>query len=277
MVKDFVVTFRIVVTTTPSGSPVQAVARALALLEAVADRGEARLVEVAREVGLHPSTAHRLLASLIDCGYVMQSPVSGRYRVGRRLQELASRSDARDARLRSVARPHLEAIRAAVDESANLVALDGLSAMYLDQVESRRAVRLFAEPGRRVPAHSSGAGKAMLAFQDDALLERLYASEPFEGLTANTITGAADLRDELARVRARGYALDDEEHEEGVSCLGAPVFDDADIASAAISVSAPSARLRRCGIAELGALLARHAGEISQALSSAAAGSGPPR
>jgi IclR family acetate operon transcriptional repressor len=245
---------------------VQAVSRAFALLEAVADRGEARLVEVAREVELHPSTAHRLLASLIECGYVMQSPVTGRYRLGRKVVELASRSHARDARLRSVARPHLEAIRAAVDESANLVALDGFSAIYIDQVESQRAVRLFAEPGRRVPAHSSGAGKAMLAFQDDGLLDRLYAREPFESLSANTITSAAGLREELARVRARGFAIDDEEHEDGVSCVGAAIFDDLDIASAAISVSAPSTRLRRTGVAELGALLTRHAREISQEL-----------
>jgi IclR family acetate operon transcriptional repressor len=249
-------------------SPVQAVSRALALLEAVADRGEARLVDVAREVGLHPSTAHRLLASLIDSGYVMQSPVTGRYRIGRKLFELARHSDAPDARLRMVARPHLEQLCADVDESVNLVALDGFSAVYIDQVESRQAVRLFAEPGRRVPAHASGAGKAMLALQEEEVLARLYAAEPFEALTANTITSAAGLREEFGRVRAGGYALDDEEHEEGVSCVGAAILDDLDIASAAISVSAPSKRLHRSGIAELGALLARYAEQISTELRS---------
>ena len=247
----------------------QAVARSFALLEAVADRGEARLVDVARQVGLHPSTAHRLLAALIGSGYVAQSPVTGRYRLGRKVVELARRSDARYTRLRAVARPHLEAIRAAVDESANLAALDDFSITYLDQVPSRRPVRLFAEPGRSVPAHSSGAGKAMLAFQDEGLLERLCASEPFDRSTANTITTAAALRDELARVRARGYALDDEEHDEGVSCVGAPVFD-AEFASAAISVSALSARLHRHGITELGELVVRHAREISRELDSSA-------
>jgi IclR family acetate operon transcriptional repressor len=263
--KDCVITFRMM-GSPPSGSPVQSVSRAFALLEAVSERGDARLVEVARHVGLHPSTAHRLLASLIDCGYVMQSPVTGHYRLGRKVLELVNRSNARDARLRSVARPHLEAIRAAVDESANLVALDGFAAMYLEQVESRRAVRLFAEPGRRVPAHCSGAGKAMLAFQDDGMLDRLYAGEPFEALTANTITGAVALREELAQVRVREFAIDDEEHEEGVSCVGAAIFDDVDAASAAISVSAPSTRLHRCGVDQLGALLARHAREISREL-----------
>ena len=265
MIKESVVTCRIV-KSAPSPSPVQAVTRALALLELVADRDEVRLVEAAREVGLNPSTAHRLLASLIDSGYVTQSPITGRYRLGRKVLELASRSDARDARLRTVARPHLETIRATLDESVNLVALDGFSAVYIEQVESRRAVRLFAEPGRRVPAHTSGAGKAMLAYQEEGALERLYAREPLEGFTQNTITSAAALHAELTRVRARGYAVDDEEHEDGVSCVAAAIFDDVDTACAAISVSAPSGRLERHGINELGRLLEQHAYEISIAL-----------
>jgi IclR family acetate operon transcriptional repressor len=265
IVKSSAETFRIV-ETSPSQPPVQAVARAFALLEALAARDEAGLVELARDVSLHPSTTHRLLASLIDCGYATQNPTNGRYRLGRKVLELASGSKARDARLRAAARPHLEAIRAAVDESANLVALDGLSAMYLDQVESRRAVRLFAEPGRRVPAHTSGAGKALLAFQDDALLDKLFATEPFERVAPHSITSAVRLREELDRVRRRGYALDNEEHEEGVSCLGAPVFDETGTACAAVSVSAPSARLHRCGLVELGEMIAGHAREISREL-----------
>jgi IclR family acetate operon transcriptional repressor len=266
IVKASAKSFRIVERHPSSATPVQAVARAFGLLEALAARDEAGLVELARGVSLHPSTAHRLLASLIDCGYAMQSPTTGRYRLGRKVLELASGSKARDARLRAVTQPHLETIRASVDETTNLVALDGLSAIYLDQVESRHAVRLFAEPGRRVPAHTSGAGKAMLAYQDNGLLDKLYASEPFEQLTPRTITTAAALRDELGRVRRRGYALDNEEYEEGVSCVGAPIFDNLGNAYAAISVSAPSVRLRRCGLAELGALLAQHADEISREL-----------
>jgi IclR family acetate operon transcriptional repressor len=247
-------------------APVQAVARAFALLEALASRDEAGLVELARDVSLHPSTTHRLLASLIDCGYASQSPTTGRYRLGRKVLELASGSKARDARLRAITRPHLEAIRATVDETSNLVALDDVYAIYLDQVESRRAVRLFAEPGRRVPAHASGAGKAMLAYQDRSVLNRLCAREPFERLTPRTVTTAADLQAELERVRRRGYALDNEEYEDGVSCIAAPIFDNLGSAGAAISVSAPSVRLRRSGLPELGALLARHAREISREL-----------
>jgi DNA-binding IclR family transcriptional regulator len=246
--------------------PVQAVARAFALLEALAEQEEAGLAELARRVGLHPSTAHRLLASLIDCGYAGQSRITGRYRLSRKVLQLATGSRALDTHLRAVARPHLEAIRTEIGETTNLVALEGMSAVYLEQAESQRAVRLFAEPGRRVPAHASGAGKAMLAFQDPAVLEPLYAGGPWEQLTAGTITTPAVLRNELQRIRRSGYAVDDEEYEEGVSCVGAPVFDAGGHACAAISVSAPSARLARCGFETLGRLLAGHAGEISRNL-----------
>lgn len=121
-----------------SAAPVQAVARAFGLLEALTAQDEMGLTELARGASLHPSTAHRLLASLIHCGYASQSPLTGRYRLGRKVLELARGSRALDAHLRSLARPHLEEIRAAVDETTNLVASEGMSAIYVDQVESRR-------------------------------------------------------------------------------------------------------------------------------------------
>jgi IclR family acetate operon transcriptional repressor len=250
----------------PSSTPVQAVARAFGLLEALAARDEAGLVELARDASLHPSTAHRLLASLIDCGYAMQNPTTGRYRLGRKMLDLAGGFQGRDARLRRITRAHLETIRARVDETTNLVALDGLSAIYVDQVESQHAVRLLVTPGRRVPAHASSAGKAMLAYQDVGFLEKIYAGEPFAPLTPRTITTAAALRAELGRVRRRGYALEAEEYEEGVTGVSAPILDAAGDAYAALSVSAPSVRLRRHGLAAIGRLLAGHAAQITREL-----------
>ena len=98
-----------------SGRSVQAVTRALALLDALGEHEENTLSALARRASLHPSTAHRLLASLIEAGYATQSPITGRYRLGRRVLELASGAGVLDAQLRTLARPHLEAIRAAID------------------------------------------------------------------------------------------------------------------------------------------------------------------
>ncbi len=242
---------------------VRSVTRVLDLLEVLAGTGELALGRLAAETGLTPSTAHRLLATLVARGYVVQVPSTGHYRLSHKVLRLAPAFGGRGSLLRTLARPHLEQIGRAADETANLVFLEGFTAVYVDQVESSRAVRMFTEIGARVPAHAIGAGKAMLAVDSEAA-RNLERREPFERLTADTITSARALSEELAEVRRRGYAVDNEEYEEGVGCVGAPVFDHAGAVVAAISVSAPAARLHRIGTPELGGLLSRHALDISR-------------
>ncbi len=242
---------------------VQSVSRALDVLEALAGPQPLRLVEVASRTGLRASTAHRLLATLVDRQYVLRIPESGHYRLSHKVLLLIGSARQRSEQLRAVARPHLEAVRRASDETVNLVILEGMSAVYVDQVESSRAVRMFTEIGRRVPAHAVGAGKAMLAFQSPELLESLQALEPFQRLTARTLTSSRALRTELERARRLGYAVDNEEYEEGVMCVAAPIVSHTGVADAAVSVSGPATRLSRVETGELGALAARHAGEIA--------------
>ncbi len=127
---------------------------------------------------------------------------------------------------------------------------------------------MLARIGAAVPAHASAAGKAMLAHTPAARLGELLGAEPLRALTARTITGLAALERELEGVRARGYALDDEEHEAGVGCVAAPVVDHRERALAAISVSAPIQRIHAGDPVRLGMLLADRASAISQALGS---------
>lgn len=246
--------------------PVQSVARALGLLEAVAARDEVGLAELARETGLQPSTVHRLLATLIACGYVVQSGRSGRYRMSQKVVTLAGGPEVRVARLRSIAHPHLEAIRDHSDETTNLVVLERFTLAYVDQAESSRAVRMFTQLGRRVVAHATGGGKAMLAFQPDEARADLIAAAPYPDLTPRTITSAVAMRSELERIRARGYAVEEEEYEADVGCVGVPVLDDDAHAVAAISVSAPLARLRLLDLDELAGFMTGHTREISREL-----------
>ena len=127
---------------------------------------------------------------------------------------------------------------------------------------------MFTEVGSTAPAHTTGAGKAILAWLPAEDLARLYGGEngSLERLTARTLTGFADLQDDLARIRRQGYAIDNEEHEEGVSCVAAPIFDRAGAPSGAISISGPSPRILNATSADIGTLLRDHAAQISAEL-----------
>jgi IclR family transcriptional regulator, acetate operon repressor len=260
---------------------VQSVDRALDLIEAlVAAEGEVAITALATRTGLHVSTVHRLLATLLRRGYVRQNPETSRYYAGAKLATL-SEGRSRFGELRLRARPLLRSLTEATRETANLVVLDDLQAVYIETMPSPQVVRLFTAVGNRTPLHATGAGKALLAnlpaARRDALLERL----DLRGYTARTIVDRAALRRTLEEVREKGYALDDEEYDEGVRCVavavvaagagaagrevagkeaaaGAPI--------AALSISAPASRMTRQRCAELAPVLRRAAAELAEAL-----------
>jgi DNA-binding IclR family transcriptional regulator len=245
---------------------VQSLERAFDLLEALAAGGELGVTELANRTGLVPSTAHRLLHTLTKRGYVTQSPETGRYLLGYKVVEVASGLEHRRERLRAVARPHLESIQRTTGETVNLVVLEADRVVYIDQVEGSRNVRMFTTVGTSVLAHTTGSGKAIMAFGPTEAPAAQYGDRELERLTKRTLTTLAALEDDFKRIRRRGYALDNEEHEEGVGCVAAAVFDHTGRPCAAISVSGPTARILHEHSSSLGALLIERAGLVSEAL-----------
>ncbi len=245
---------------------VQSLERAFDLLEALAAGGELGVTDLANRTGLVPSTAHRLLHTLTKRGYVTQSPETGRYLLGYKVVEVASGLEHRRERLRAVARPHLEGIQRATGETVNLVVLEADRVVYIDQVEGSRNVRMFTTVGTSVRAHTTGSGKAIMAFGPPDAPATLDGDRELDRLTKRTLTTLAALEDDFKRIRRRGYALDNEEHEEGVGCVAVAVFDHTGRPTAAISVSGPSARILGSNASALGSLLVEHAAQVSGAL-----------
>jgi DNA-binding IclR family transcriptional regulator len=222
---------------------VRSVKRSLQLLDAIAERRTATLSDLAADTGLTPSTAHRLLATLAESGYIARD-AQQHFRLGPRMLALAETLTGHPlADLRAAAHPHLEQLRDEFGESANLFMLDGATIVGLDHVQSTGAIRIHNQVGNRGPAHASGSGKAILSRLADDDLERRMGPGPFKRLTAQTITDIAELRSELRLVRERGYAIDNREFDEGVMCLAAPIVELDGTASAALSVSGPAYRM----------------------------------
>jgi IclR family transcriptional regulator, acetate operon repressor len=233
----------------PPSSGVQSLERALDILEVLskAER-EMGVTEIGPAVGLANGTTHRLLATLTRRGYARQVPDTRKYTLGPRSIMLASSAG---ERLGPLARPFLKELMEVSQESSNLAALEKDSVVYVEQVPAPRIVRMFTEPGNRVPPHSSGTGKVLLAYQPPEAIEVVIRQNGLPRFTEHTITDPERLRDELERIREQGYAVDFEEMEEGVRCLAAPVFGPDGRILAAMSVSGPASRLQQSRLEEL--------------------------
>jgi len=241
--------------------------RALALLNRVAEaQGEgATLTELAQQVGLPASTAHRLLTTLEQERYVRFDLAERSWSVG--VQAFVTGCAFTKSRsLGALARPHMRLLMESTGETVNLAVEDDGEAVYLAQVECRQMMRAFARPGSRAPLHASAVGKAMLSTMSDKALARILHQRGMPRLTPKTITTPTALRAELEQVRASGYAVDDEEHAVGLRCIAAPIFDETGEAIAAISASGPMARVLEERVAPLGELVLETARGISAAM-----------
>ena len=253
----------------PASGEVQSLLRGLSLIEAFADLDgvAASLNELARRTGLSPSTAHRLLATLQAEGYVTREADTSRYVLGHRIAGAAATLQQRTSHLRSLAKPHLESIAQATGETTNLVMLDGSWSVYVDKVEGTHALRMAMRIGTVFPAYTSASAKAILAYQpDDSHIAEIFAGQPPRKLCKNTIVTAQAFKAGMRAVRAKGFAIENEELEQGVSCIAAPILGPDGTALAAISVPGPTPRIMAPNPDRIGLLVRRHAGEVSAAL-----------
>lgn len=224
-------------------SQIKSVAKALKIIDVLAEaQGELALHEIAAKLGVAKSTVHGLLSTLRDFGYVEQSVFTGKYKLGLRLFELGN-IVAHGWDVRTVAGPYIQKLVDDLEETVHLVILDKGEVLYIDKRESRQSLRIVSQVGMRLPAHCTGVGKALLAHLPPSEVKRIIATKGLPRFTKNTITDPKKLEEELARVRAQGYAIDDEEIMDSLRCIGAPICDHNGKVCAAVSVAGPVARL----------------------------------
>ncbi|RSM56709.1 transcriptional regulator [Actinoplanes sp. ATCC 53533] len=237
--------------------PIASVDHALHLAVVLQQEGPLRVSDAAERLGVSPSTAHRLLAMLVYRGFAEQRP-DRRYEAGDVLRPSPA-TRAPVALLRQAALPHLQKLVEQVQESVNLLVLAGTDTRFIATAECTQVLRVGSRAGRTLPAHLTSGGKALLAALPADELTALYAEHPEVDLPR--------LRRELTQVRSRGFAINDQRTEAGLTALAVPIRDPRESAVAAIAIAMPTARFRRDRIAEWVSELSRTAAAITGAIS----------
>lgn len=244
----------------PAVRHVAAVTRAFTVLDALADGGELGTNELSRRTGINASTVSRLLATLAEARFVEHVPESGKYRLSLRVVELGNAVLGR-LDLRSIARPHLQALVRATGETATLSAPGEHDAVTIDFAHGSSVVQSVAQLGRPSIGHATAVGKVMLAFGDVEL-----PAEPLQAFTARTITKHERLVKELAEVRRRGFAEAREERDEGLAAVAAPVWGSGGALVAIVGVQGPATRFDARAMRAASDLTVEHAAAVSAAL-----------
>jgi len=258
-------------TTIPERTPgtryrIQAIERAVAILNAFsAETPELGVTELAERLGLHKSTVHRFLVNLEAGGLVERNARTARYRLGLRIFELGGLV-LQQMNLWDEALPFLEGLVRDTGETGHLAVLDGGEAIYIERVEARRALRIPSAVGRGYPAHATNLGKVLLADLAPDRLRQIVGEGPLGAFTPHTITDPSELEAELERIRAQGFAVDNEEYDDGLRCIGAPIHDHTGQVVAAIGIGGPVTRVTPARLAPLAELVMAAARGLSRRL-----------
>lgn len=216
---------------------VQTLDRALKIIELLALHGEGfGVTEIGQRVGLHKSTVHRLLSHLVSQGYIEKDEARPVYTLGLKFIELASLR-LNQVELKTEASPYLRKVAAALGQPVHLAILDDLEAVYIEKIEPQAHLRMYSQIGKRIPLHCSALGKCLVADLGAEALGQLAGRLTYERFTDRTRTTPSEFVAEVTLARSRGWAVDDEEHEPGIRCLGAPIRDFTGRTVAALSAS----------------------------------------
>ena len=219
---------------------IQSLRRGLQVLQLIADHGgRLTLTDIARRLKLHSSTTHHLLKTLQNEGYVVQGDDSREYHIGTRIFEVAAVAWSENE-IAKLGEPVVTGLMLKTGHPAHLAVLDMRNVVVIRKVDAEGPWRLSERAGTTRPAASTALGKVMVAFKGPELARRYIARMPFKALTPKTITNPREFESELERIRAQGFAVENEEYAIGMRAVAAPVFNFSGKAVAAMGISGPS-------------------------------------
>lgn len=225
------------------GTTISAVDKALSILDLLAEQHYGlRVSDIAHRMDIPYSTAHRLVSTLEANGYVVCSPETGKYALSLKILQLY-RGLSHRMNLNQISFSHLSQLMEKYGETVHLAVDSDGEVVYLDTIVSSRSLAMYTETGKRVAIHATALGKVLAAYLPETEVRAILISKGMKQFTPNTIVTPTEFMEELERVRANGYALDNEEFQLGVRCVASSLIDHSGQVVGAVSVSAPASRL----------------------------------
>ncbi|MEF2097961.1 IclR family transcriptional regulator [Bacillus sp. CFBP9009] len=222
---------------------VKSVSRALDIITIVSlKKGGLGVTEISKQIDINKSSVYRILSTLVQYGYIEQDSETERYKLGYKFLEVSSKL-LESIDLRSEARQYLQELENTTNEVIHLVVYDQGEVVYIEKLEGNETLRMHSKVGKRAPMHCTSVGKAILAYLPSNVVLNILEQKGMPMHTDKTITNKDDFLQELIQVRIKGYALDLEENEYGITCIAVPIFDHSGKVIAAVSISGPTMRM----------------------------------
>ena len=248
---------------TSRGTIIQSIERAAQILQCFESSRELRITDLSNQLGLHKSTISGLVNTLCRLNFLGKDEMSGKYKLGTELFRLGSMVD---ISLRNTVAPYLEALVAKYQETTNLLIPEGTNVLYVEKIESPHSMRICTEIGRMLPMYCTAAGKAMLAATNDQEADALISQMDIEPFTEKTVRSKEELLFQIDEVKRLGFAIDDEEYELGLVCVGAAIVGNNGYPVGAISISGPITRMDEKTCSDIAAVLLDYSSKISRQL-----------
>jgi IclR family transcriptional regulator, KDG regulon repressor len=245
---------------------VKSVSRALDIIALVGmKKGGLGVTEIANQIDINKSSVFRTLSTLVHYGYIEQDTETGKYKLGYKFLDISSKL-LESIDLRTEAKPFLQELENKTNEVIHLVVYDQGEVVYIEKLEGNETLRTHSKVGKRAPMHCTSVGKAILSYLPESDVVTILDRKGMPYHTDHTITSTEEFLRELKQIRQRGYALDLEENEYGITCIAAPVLDHLGNVVAAVSISGPTTRMTTERLNQLGPVMIQTSQQISARL-----------